>query len=360
MKDSPYSPQEMALITNQLLGMYGIDEEVIELKPYGSGHIHKTFFLYTPSKKFILQGFNKAVFTHPDRIGANLQAVQKTLEGQHLPFELPLPIPTITGESFATLNGELFRLFPFVNGLSINSAETPHQAYLASKSFGEFIKACASLSGDQMIPVIDGFHDLALRYRQFENALKASQVPKTDELMHWVKFYQKQVLLVRKYRRYTEILPWRVTHNDTKINNVIYDADFTKINAVIDLDTVMGGYVFYDFGDLVRTVACTEEESSTDWEKVNIDLDKYEALLQGFQEALQEVLSPEEIDSLTFGGEMMACIMGLRFLTDYLNGNIYYPIKYPMQNFDRAKNQALLLMALQEKRELIEQMVKIS
>jgi len=148
-------------------------------------------------------------------------------------------------------------------------------------------------------------------------------------------------------------LPLRATHNDTKINNLIFSEDLKKVNAVIDLDTIMAGFVFYDFGDLARTVACTRDESSLDWGNIKIDLVKYEGLLEGFYSVLAGNITDEELGSLPFGAEMMTLIMGLRFLTDHLNGNIYYQVEYPEQNLHRAKNQAELLTAFMAKRQEI-------
>ncbi len=340
-------------IIGQLLESYGHGTLDAKVSRYGSGHIHKTFLVDSPKAQFILQSFNQKVFPYPDRIAGNLQLVKDHLREDELDFELPLPMKTTKGSLFSEHGEHFYRLFPFVSGKCIDKVTNPEQAYLAARAFGGFIKGCSSIKLDGMQEVIEGFHDLALRYRQFENALKNTQLNLEGEVKEWVDFYKKQVLLVRKFKRFAETLPLRVTHNDTKINNVIYAQDFSKINAVIDLDTVMTGYVFYDFGDLVRTVACTEEEASTDWLNIDVDLGKYAALLKGFGEALNGELTDQEKESLPFGGEMMACIMGLRFLTDYLNGNIYYPISYPDQNLHRAKNQGLLLRALQSKREEI-------
>ncbi|WP_229239758.1 phosphotransferase enzyme family protein [Echinicola soli] len=341
------------MIIGQLLESYGHDTLDVKVSRYGSGHIHKTFLVDSSKEQFILQSFNQKVFPYPDRISGNLQLVRDHLKENELDYKLPLPMKTTEGALFSGHGDGFYRLFPFVPGKCIDKVENPQQAYLAARAFGGFINACSAIKTDGMEEVIEGFHDLSLRYRQFENALKSTQVKLEGEVKEWVEFYKKQVLLVRKFRRFVDILPLRVTHNDTKINNVIYADDFNKINAVIDLDTVMAGYVFYDFGDLVRTVVCTEEEASTDWEKIDVDLEKYAALLKGFGEALGDKLTADEKASLTFGGEMMACIMGLRFLTDYLNGNVYYPISYPEQNLHRAKNQGLLLQALQGKREEI-------
>jgi hypothetical protein len=226
--------------------------------------------------------------------------------------------------------------------------ENPDQAYLASKAFAQFIKAGIHIDPNQFQEVIPGFNDLELRYNQLLDSIQKTQRVIEGELKELVDFYLDQKPLVKEYLYWKNKLPLRLTHNDTKINNLIFSDDLDKVNAVIDLDTLMAGYVYYDFGDLVRTVSCTEEENSTAWREIGVDKFKYEALLNGFLEIGNGVFSKGEIDSLSFGGPMMTCIMGLRFLADYLLGNIYYTIHYPEQNFDRAKNHMFLLKALKK------------
>ncbi|WP_215225615.1 phosphotransferase enzyme family protein [Echinicola shivajiensis] len=348
----------MERVIDDILVDYGQHEAVSDVKKYGSGHIHQTYLIDSTSKQFILQNFNTSVFPFPDRIAKNLKVVNEHLEGKTLDFNLVLPMKTANGALFSAVDQSSYRLFPFISGECIDKVSSSQQAYLAAKAFGGFVKACIGINTNDLEEVIEGFHNLSLRFRQFENALKATTIELHDEAKELIEFFKHQALLVRKYKYYEENLPLRVTHNDTKINNVIYDNSFSKINAVIDLDTVMPGFIFYDFGDLVRTVSCTEEEASLEWDKIDVDLDKYAALLKGFVAAMGNDLTEEEKSSLPFGGEMMACIMGLRFLTDYLNGNIYYPIEYPEHNFHRAKNQGLLLKALQKKRNEIDQIMK--
>jgi Ser/Thr protein kinase RdoA (MazF antagonist) len=171
-----------------------------------------------------------------------------------------------------------------------------------------------------------------------------------------ITYYEARRELLEKYIDYRSRLPLRTTHNDTKINNLIFSDNLSQVNAVIDLDTIMAGFVFYDFGDLARTVACTKDESSLDWDEIRIDTAKYEGLLEGFYSVLAGKISNEELESLPFGAEMMTLIMGLRFLTDHLNGNIYYQVEYKEQNLHRSKNQAALLTAFMEERPAIKKL----
>lgn len=328
--------------------LYQLQIQAEQVRPFGDGHIHKTYLVDMEYEKLILQQFNQQVFKYPERISHNHKILLDQIYQEALPFILPLPIPNKQGGLFSLVDGHYFRLSPFVAGKCVNEVASPHHAYLAAKAFAQFIKAGIHIPADSFQESIPGFHDLELRYQQLNQALQATDRKVEGELEALVDFYLHQRKLVEEYNFWRQRLPLRMTHSDTKINNLIYANDFSKVNAVIDLDTIMAGYVYYDFGDLVRTVACTEGESSQNWGNIKVDKAKYEALLQGFREVGEGIFTEEELQSLPFGGQMMTCIMGFRFLADYLNGNVYYTIHYEEQNLHRAKNQMVLLKALQD------------
>ncbi|WP_158860746.1 phosphotransferase enzyme family protein [Lunatibacter salilacus] len=344
-------------IVEAVLKQYPFETTSLECAPFGSGHIHSTFRVKVGGNLYILQEFNDQVFKFPERISGNLQVLLNELQPGALPYELPLPVKNKLGEFFTSISGRLFRLFPFVSGVTKDSVDNPHQSNLAAEAFANFVKVFLPVDASLLRDTIPSFHDLDLRFRQFEESVQTTDREIDSETAQLIDFYQKQHDLVETYNAYTQLLPKRVTHNDTKINNLIYSEDLTRVNAVIDLDTIMAGYVFYDFGDLVRTVVCTEDEASHNWAQIRVDLDKYESLIEGFYLPLIESIESEELASLTFGGEMMTCIMGLRFLADYLNGNKYYHITYENQNLHRAKNQSKLLQSLRDNRPQIQKLV---
>ena len=317
----------------------------IQLAPFGEGLIHQTYQINQGDRKWILQGFNQAVFNYPERIDHNLSLLYQEAAIHPLPFKLPLPLKNSKGIGLTLIDGQTYRLFDFVEGKTLQQVENPTQAYLAAKAYGDFAAWGKAIDAGEMQETIPNFHRLDLR---FEKLAQVAQTKSglTSEEQEILDFYLSQKPLVDWYLDQIHDLPLRVTHNDTKINNLIFADDFSKVNAVIDLDTLMAGYVFYDFGDLVRTVACTEGESSKDWEKIKVENAKYNALLEGFLEVGNGVFTEGEINSLPFGGLMMTCIMGFRFLADYLVGNIYYTIHYEEQNLHRAKNQMCLLKGL--------------
>jgi Ser/Thr protein kinase RdoA (MazF antagonist) len=331
---------------SELNQKFGLEVQKEDIRPFGDGHIHQTYLIEQGDRKLILQRFNNKVFQRPDIISHNQQILIEKINPNDLPFQLPLPITNLDGELFSEIQGHYFRISPFISGTCVNEIERPKHAYLAAKSFAQFIVAGIHIPAGSFQESIPGFNDLNLRYMQLLEAIDNTSRELKGELKELIDFYLGQKHLVEEYAYWKTRLPLRLTHNDTKINNLIFAKDFSKVNAVIDLDTIMAGFVFYDFGDLVRTVACTEGESSQNWQNIRVDISKYEALLRGFQDGGKGFFTEEEMKSLPYGGKMMTCIMGFRFLADYLNGNIYYSIHYEEQNFHRAKNQMQLLKAL--------------
>jgi Ser/Thr protein kinase RdoA (MazF antagonist) len=316
------------------------------IERFGAGHIHQTFLLATDEGKFILQQFNRSVFKNPDAIAENHQLIANHLQNITLPYTLSFAVPNIHGSHFTTIKESLFRVMPFIDGATFNRIETPEQAFLAAEAFASLIKFCRNVPSQDLKSVIPDFHDLGKRFTQFEQALAENIVTTDEEVEELIAFYLSQKELVQEYNERISNIPLRLTHNDTKINNLIFSKTGDEVKGIVDLDTLMPGHAFYDFGDLVRTAACTLDENSQDWENIQLDLAKYESLKNGFIAGGKGFFTDQEIDSFSFGGKMMTLIIGLRFLTDYLNGNIYYQIHYPEQNLHRAKNQMCLLSSI--------------
>ncbi|MCH7413157.1 aminoglycoside phosphotransferase family protein [Belliella sp. R4-6] len=331
----------------ELNGLYNLNWEGKQVKPFGSGHIHQTYKVIDPQQTYILQRFNKSVFKNPEIISHNHELLIKYMDYLSLPFEFPLPIVNILGFTLSAIKEDFFRISPFVDGVCLEEVVEPKHAYLAAKAFAELIISGNNLEIDEFKEVIPGFLDLELRFNQLLEAIEQSKAPIEGEVMELVDFFTSRKFLVEEYKVLKEKLPLRLTHNDTKINNLIFSEDLESVKAVIDLDTIMPGYVFNDFGDLVRTVACSQGENSINWDEIYVDKAKYASLHQAFTDVGKGVFTNEEIKSLHFGGKMMTCITGFRFLTDFLNGNVYYQTKYEKQNLHRAKNQMILLQSLE-------------
>lgn len=318
----------------------------LTLTPFGEGLIHETLLLQQGDNKWILQGFNASVFRFPERIAHNLHLLSRHLKQSPLPFQLPLPLYTQEGKGLATIEGIHYRLFDFVQGTTLQQVQQTAQAKIAAQAYGKFAAWASPLQAATFEETIPNFHRLDLRYARLkEVAQDLSSL--SEEEQGLLDGYLAQKPLVDYYLEQLSKLPLRVMHNDTKINNLIFAPTLEKVEALVDLDTLMGGYLMYDFGDLVRTVACSLPETAIDWNQIHILPELVEELLLGYLEGIQGALSAEEKDSLLFGGEIMTLIMGLRFLTDHLEGNVYYRVTYPLQNLHRAKNQLLLLQSQQ-------------
>ncbi|MFN3997975.1 phosphotransferase enzyme family protein [Algoriphagus sp.] len=329
-----------------------LGNQQLQVSALGEGLIHQTLLIKGKTQQWVLQGFNESVFNFPERIDHNLSLLSKHSKNQKLPFLLPLPILNISGEGLTAIDGKKYRLFDFVKGKTLQQINNPDQAYCAAHSYGEFAKWAKDISGTLMQETIPNFHRLDLRFDKLISVSKKKTKLNPEEI-DILDFYLSQQHLVVWYLDQVDHLPLRTTHNDTKINNLIFSQNLEKVEAMIDLDTLMGGYLMYDFGDLVRTVACSVPETSTQWDAIQLISEIFEELLKGYWEGVKDFSSTEEAKSLLLGGEIMTLIMGLRFFTDHLQGNIYYKVTYPEQNFDRAKNQMLFLKSQQENSEFI-------
>jgi hypothetical protein len=339
-----------ALIRSVIQSYPILENQQIQVLALGEGLIHETLLIEGKTNQWVLQGFNEAVFNFPERIDHNLSLLSIHSKSRHLPFLLPLPIFNISGEGLTEIGGKKYRLFDFVKGKTLQQIDNPSQAYIAAQAYGEFAKWAKDINGDKMQETIADFHRLDLRYQKLQHVGSTKFELSTEE-KEILDFYLSQLPLVKWYQSQLGQLSIRVTHNDTKINNLIFSADLSKVQALIDLDTVMGGFLMYDIGDLVRTVTCSLPETSIHWEGIHFSPSIFEKLLEGYWKGVSEIATLAETKSLLFGGEIMTMIMGLRFFTDHLQGNIYYKVSYPMQNFDRAKNQMIFLKAQQDKRD---------
>jgi Ser/Thr protein kinase RdoA (MazF antagonist) len=316
----------------------------------GAGHIHTTLLVQGTGGPFVLQKINTSVFKKPEAIAHNLSVAGQYLAHHHPDYFFLNPIPTQAGQPVATDSHQhLWRLLPYVrDSFTLEEIDRPEQAYEAARGFGLLARYLDGLDPHQLQPTIDRFHDLGWRYEQFETAC-ARTTPALARMaeaeISSAKAFQP---LVAEYQHLIQSggLKLRVTHSDTKINNVLFDRTTNQVKCVIDLDTLMPGYFTYDLGDLVRTCVCPVNEEETDLSQITIRKEVYEALVAGYLHAMGDVLSDTEKTQIPFAGRMMTYIMALRFLADHLNGNVYYKVKYPRHNLDRARNQLHVLEKL--------------
>ena len=345
-----------------ILNQFNCEGELLSFKEFGSGHINRTFLAsYSSGKRYVLQQVNTTVFKNANALMRNVFAVTDYLRekiaaaGGEAERETLHFIPTKSGETyFRTPNGDCYRLYIFVeNSVSYDAAATPEQFAKSGAAFGKFQKMLADFSADSLAETIAHFHDTPWRYEnEFLPAVKGASAELLAECDADIAFVKERAASMN---RITDglaagTIPVRVTHNDTKLNNVLFDETTGKSLAVIDLDTVMPGSALYDFGDSIRYGAANAAEDERDLAKVTLDLAYFEAYAAAFLQEAGDSLRPTEIELLPYAAWLITLECGMRFLTDYLNGNIYFTkIDYPRHNLDRARNQFALVRDMETK-----------
>ena len=343
-------------LADEVLEAYGYAKENITITQIGTGLINRTYLLspFAEEQKYILQNINTEVFTSPQTIASNLRAIADYLSFAYPDYLFIKPVATTKGEEMAYIQHEYWRMLPFVpNTISLDVLADPKQAYEAARQFGKLSRLLDNFDASSLQPTIPGFHDLSLRYEQFNEALNQANDGLKHEAAAQIENAINHRYILDYYLSYTHRndFPNRVMHHDTKISNVLLDDESYEGICVIDLDTIMPGKFISDLGDMMRTYLCAYSENETDLTKIKIRLPYFEAMIKGYLAEMKSILTETEKELILFSGKYIIYMQALRFLTDFLNGNKYYPTDYPAQNLDRAKNQFKLLyeIAVNEK-----------
>ena len=327
---------------------------------YGAGHINDTFAVWAAdkSKRFILQRINTDTFRDPAGLMENVCGVTAYLRKQILARggdperETLNVIPTVDGKSFyQDADGNAWRAYTFVeNTVCLQKVENEQDFYTVAETFGSFQNQLADYPAATLHETIARFHDTPDRYAKFEKALAADVMGRAKDIapeIAFVKAHEADCHVLADLLAAGK-LPLRVTHNDTKLNNVLIDKDTGKGICVIDLDTVMPGLSLYDFGDSIRFGANDCAEDEPDQSKVHFSLHLYEVFTKGFLSAAGAALTPLEKKCLPWGAKLMTLECGIRFLTDYLEGDHYFKISRPDQNLDRTRTQFTLVKGMED------------
>lgn len=328
----------------------------IHIKPYGAGHINDTFLVVAGhnSSQWILQRINHLVFKESAALMHNINVVARHLQQkQDYPMQILAPVANPDGLfCYTAPDGACWRLFPLIdNAVTIQEVQTPEQAYQAAFAFGTFFKFVSDMPVEQVKVTIPRFHDTLYRYRQLEEAIEINYEHRCEEAASEITFLIEQKRFAFLFNElWDNGLPLRITHNDTKINNVLLDPATGKGRCIIDLDTLMPGTILSDFGDMVRTFTPNLPEDDPHFEDLMVRRPVLDAIHSGFLDACSDVLLPIEKQHLFDGGLVIVYMQALRFLADYLRGDTYYKIHYADHNLIRTRNQIALL-----KRLLIEQ-----
>jgi thiamine kinase-like enzyme len=301
---------------------------------------------------FLLQRINHHVFTDPEAVQRNYQLLWNFIRAERLEFDIPEPkyFPD-DALLYCDSNNNYWRVFEFIeNTRMLAIAEKPEQAETTAGTFAAFTASFTEFNAALLKETIPGFHNLSLRYRQFKDALNSELYERRRKAVPLIEESEQRVRYVNFYEVITESdeFPRRVMHHDAKIANILFSKTTGKVICPVDFDTVMPGYFFSDLGDMIRSMACSADENSTDFENISIRKSFYEAILEGYLSVMQKQFTASEIKYIHYAGLLMIYMQALRYMADYLNGDIYYRITYPEQNFDRAKNQLTLLKRLEE------------
>lgn len=321
------------------------------VRTFGNGHIHDTYRIESSestSPDYLLQKINQGVFPAPEKLMENIMVTTEFLKSS-APDSLQLQvIPTQGGVPFFVDEaGHYWRMFLFFTDLISYDipVDDPVIALLqienAGRAFGQFVGDLRELPVDKVYPVLPDFHRVTWRLEQLQAAIQENPVDRAESVEREISAVKKLIPKMTLLDAWLdmEMIPRRITHNDTKFNNVLFDENH-EAKVVIDLDTIMPGCIHFDYGDGLRTAAVTAAED--DVERATVDWDRYEAFHQGYLSTTEEWLTPFELETLPLAAPTMAYIMAVRFLTDYIRGDVYYKINDPIQNLRRAQAQLKL------------------
>ncbi len=351
----------MRVTLEEIFDSFKADGSYLSGEPYGSGHIHDTFRVETAEKDkddYILQKLNNKVFKNIPELQNNIERVTIHLKnklsqifGSEIKRECLSLIPSKEGKSWIVdKEGSFWRMYIFISRHhSYNIVDSPDKAFEGGKAIGRFQAMLSDMPGGPLFETIPWFHNIEKRLDTFYLKIKENTVGRvesvTEEIDHVIRRAEEMKIILRLGREGK--IPIRITHNDTKFNNILLDEN-DKALCVIDLDTVMPGYVHYDFGDAIRTAANPASEDETDLSKVYVDIDRFRAYSEGYLSETGNTLNNTEKEYLAFAPRLITYTIGLRFLTDYIDGDNYFKIHYETQNLQRARTQFKLVMSMEE------------
>lgn len=334
---------------------------------YGNGHINDTY-LCDNAPRYILQRINSNVFKSPEEVMENIEGVTLHLKkkikdaGGDPDRETLTVIRTLENKNcYKDSNGNYFRMYRFIEkSVSYDIAEDPILLYYAGKAFGRFQNMLDDFPAEKLHETIVDFHNTPVRVNQLMTAIETNKSGRLDEVMPEVEFAKKYIKYVKLITDAMDAgdVPLRVTHNDTKLNNVLFDEKTNEGVCVIDLDTVMPGSMLYDFGDAMRFGAASGAEDEKDLDKIWFDLEKFEQFTKGFVGEMKETITKKEIELLPISVLLMTYECGTRFLADHINGDEYFKIHREGHNLDRALTQFKLVYDIETKLEEMEKIVR--
>ncbi len=353
----------------KILSHFKLTGAIKEIKTITCGHINMTYrIIFEDNKQYTLQAINTFVFREPEKVMENILTVTrhvrqklKAIGGDPDRESLTVVMTDDNKPLYRAEDGTYWRLYYFIdNARTYNVVENPIQMYNAGYGFGRFQKMLSDFDMSKLHETIPDFHNTKLRFSTLFAAAKENRAGRADSVREELAFFEsrQEDAFVLANLLEQGLLPLRVTHNDTKVNNILIDDDTDQALCVIDLDTVMPGITALDFGDAIRFAANTAEEDETDLSKVGVDIGLYEEFTRGFLSAVGNDLTELELDYLPHGAKVITLEIAARFLTDYLNGDEYFKIHREHQNLDRTRCQIQLVRSMEEHFEEMCEIVK--
>ena len=333
---------------------------------FGGGHINSTYLVTTPTDKIILQKINTYVFKTPVDVMENLEKISAFMteriaaRGGDVAREVLQIVPTLDGKNYVENEDGFWRATRFIdNTETYDVIENPAMFEDCAIAFSSFQNDLAEFPAATLQETIPNFHNTPDRYRQFEEAMAENKAGRLDSVAEEIEFVKAHRPVCNKLMDLLNVgqLPLRVTHNDTKLSNILYDSNTHRPICVIDLDTTMPGLVAYDFGDAIRGGAGTAAEDEKNISKVGVNMDLFDSFAKGFLSTVGGSLTELEKDTLPDGASLMTLECGIRFLTDYLNGDVYFRVAYPEHNLVRAHNMFKMVTDMEENRAALDAII---
>lgn len=342
----------------EIIEKFDIKGDILYAGAFGEGHINDTVKIKTKDNEYILQRINVNIFKEPDKVMDNIVNVTSYLkqkiaqEGGDCDRETMTVIPTVDDKLYCCCNGQYYRMYTCINDtVTHQQIENPLHFYSAGKAFGKFQKMLGDFPAEELYEILPDFHNTPKRMETFKKAVAKDKMGRVKDCVKEIEFILAHEETAAKIVNAIAdgSVPLRVTHNDTKLNNILFDETGSEGLCVIDLDTVMQGSLLYDFGDAIRFGANTAAEDEKDLDKVGLDIELFEEFTRGFTEPLRDIMTEREKDLLPDSAIIMTLECGMRFLTDYLEGDVYFKIHHDAHNLDRCRTQLKLVNEMESR-----------
>jgi Ser/Thr protein kinase RdoA (MazF antagonist) len=341
-----------------ILDRFLLNDQPVAVEPFGNGHINETLKTVNAQgeTKYILQRINHHVFTDVELLQKNIDTVTSHIRkklmatgGTDIDRKVLTFLPTRDGKSYHFDGDSYWRVCLYIPGSQTLEEINTTSSYEAGKAFGHFQSMLSDIPDGRLGEVIPNFHNMEFRLKQLNDAVRANMVGRFNEVRDLTDEIGKraEAMCIQEKLHREGRLKKRINHCDTKVNNILFDEE-GKVLCVIDLDTVMPGFVLSDIGDFIRTACNTGAEDDADLDRIHVDTNIFEAYVRGYMETAKDFLTPLEISLLPYGGRLLTYMQTVRFLTDYLNGDIYYKIHSPEHNLQRTRAQFRFLQELEK------------